>query len=243
MNTSGFEGYTGISWGDGLLIHDILVCALIVLLTLFAYTFHTCYPLFEKMIRGLISLKERPNLFDAPTRKSVFFNVFMRFQTLFLGAVIFFMIFCRMTGIQEQSVRQALILLNVFLIMLFLLYLLKHFLYYIYSRVFTSQGKYHLWDTTYHTLFYFCGILFYLPVLWLFLDRERFVGALIFAGVIFVLFRITAIYAKIRIYFDKNNGFLYLILYLCAQEIVPLLFLYESLTYLHNVVESSFLWQ
>jgi hypothetical protein len=237
------EGYTGIGWGDSWLIYNILVCALIVLLSMFAYAFYTCYPLFEKMFRGLLSLKERPNLFDTPTRESVFFNVFMRFQAFFLSAVILFLVFCRVTGIQEQSVRQALILLTVMLILMVLLYLLKRILYYLFSSVFITKGKYKLWNTTYHTLLYFYGMLLYLPVCWLNIDRERFEGGLILFIVIYVLFRITALFVKIRIFFDKNNGFLYLILYLCGQEIVPLLFLYESLIYLHNVIEASILWQ
>jgi len=236
-------GFEGINWGDGLLMHDILMFALIVLLSIFAYAFHTCYPLFEKMMHGLVSLKERRNLFDTQTRESVFFNIFLRFQSLFLSAVLLFLVFCRIGESAQYGVSQKFALLFVFLIMLILLYWLKRFLYYIYSCVFTSKGKYKLWHTTYHTLFYFYGISLYLPVLWLMLDRERYVGALMFFIFTFVSFRLTAIYINIRIIFDKNNGFLYLIAYLCAQEIVPLLFLYESLTYLHNVIVSNNLWQ
>ena len=243
MNGVGLEGYTGIGWGESLLIHDILMCALIVLLSIFAYAFYTCYPLFEKMIHGVFAFKERQNLFDTPTRESVFFNLFMRFQALFLCAIILFLGFCRITKIQEQGVGQALSLLSVLLIMLILFYLLKRVLYYLYSSIFISKGKYRLWNTTYHTLFYLYGIFLYIPILWLILDRERFMGALISSVLIYAIFRIATIYAIIRIFYDKNNGILYLILYLCAQEIVPLLFLYESLTYLHNVIESSILWQ
>jgi len=237
MNTGGFEGFTWIDWGDGLLIYDILVFVLIILLSVFAYAFYTCYPLFAKMFRGLISLKERQNLFDSQTRESAFLNVFLGFQALFLSAVILFLVYLRIAKIQEQGVLQAMILLSKFLFILFLFYLLKRFLYYLYSSVFTTKGKHKLWNTTYHTLFYFYGILLYLPILWLTLDRERFFGALIFFFAIFSFFRIAAIYVKIRLFYDKNNGFLHLILYLCAQEIVPLLILYESLTYLRNVIE------
>ena len=226
-----------------MLIHDILVFTLIVLLSVFAYAFHTCYPLLMKMIRGLISLKERQNLFDTPTRESVFFNVFMRFQSLFLSAILFFLLFCRITRIQEKDVRQAMSLVGIFLILLISLYLLKRLLYYLYSSVFIPKGKYKLWNTTYHTLFYFFGIFLYLPVLLLILDSKRFVIALILSVVLYILFRTVTIYVKIRIFFDKNNGFLFLITYLCAQEMIPLLFLYESLTYLHNIIGSSILWQ
>ena len=221
MNGIGLEGYTGMGWEDGLLIQDILTLVLIVLLSIFAYAFYTCLPLFEKMIRGVFSLKERQNLFDTATSESVFFNVFMRFQALFLYAVILFLVFCHITGIEIQRFSQAFSLMSILLIMLILIYLLKRLLYYLYGRVFISKGKYKLWNTNYHTLFYLCGICLYLPVVWLMLSNDYFIYALVLFCAIFVLFRISVIYIKIRIFYNKNNGFLFLMLYLCAQEIVP----------------------
>jgi len=219
----------------------MLTLALIVLLAIFAYAFHTCYPLLEKMVHGLISLKERQSLFDSATRKSVFFNVLMSFQSIFLCTVILFLVFGRMGENDYQDFYQALTLFFLFLFALVLTYLIKRLLYFIYCNVFTSKGKYKLWNETYHTLFYFYGILLYLPVLWLMHDREHYIGAILLFVFLFISFKISSIYMKIRIIYDKNIGFLYLFLYLCALEIVPLLFLYESLTYLHNVIVSSIL--
>ena len=238
-----FEGYTEISWDNGQLIYDILLLALIILLSIFAFTFRTCYTLFEKMIRGLFSVKERQNLFDPPARESFFFNVFMGFQTLILCAIFFFLAFSRIVKIQEQGVGKAFILLAILFILLILFYLLKRCLYFIYGRIFIDNVKLNLWNTSYHELFYLWGVMLYLPVFWLILDRERMVGSLIIFSINFILFRLSAIYVKVRIFYHKNNGFLFLNLYLCAQEIIPLLFLYESLTYLYNVIKTSILWQ
>ena len=243
MDTVVFEGYTGISLGDEPLIYDLFLLVIIVLLSCFALVFRACYPLFVQMIRGVVTIKERRNLFDNPTQETFFFDMFMRFQTLLLCAFVFFQVFCRIAALPRQNVRQTLILLAVFFIILFMFYLLKRFLYYIYGRTFTETVKFSLWNTTWHTLFYLWGILLYFPVLWLMFDRERFVGALIVFVFTYILFRILVIYVLIRIFYHKNAGLLYLSLYLCAQEIVPLLFLYKSLTYLHNVIEASILWQ
>ncbi|MDR0796250.1 MAG: DUF4271 domain-containing protein [Tannerella sp.] len=243
MNTGSFEGFSGISLSEGQLIHDILLFAFIILLVIFALTFHNCQPQFNKMLRGLVSIKERQNLFDTPTQESVFFKVFMGFQALFLCAVIFFFFFCHLADIQEQTVQQALILLSVLFVLLALFYLLKRCLYFIYGCVFTEKTKFRLWNTTYHALLYSWGVLLYCPALWLLLDREHDSAALILFLFIFFIFRISAIYVKIRIFYSKNNGFLYLFLYLCAQEIIPLLFLYKSMTYLRDVIVTSILWQ
>uniref|UniRef100_UPI003FEF4BAF DUF4271 domain-containing protein n=1 Tax=Parabacteroides distasonis TaxID=823 RepID=UPI003FEF4BAF len=50
------------------------------------------------------------------------------------------------------------------------------------------------------------------------------------------------IYKTIRIFHRKNSSFLYISLYLCGQEILPLVFLYEGIIYLYNFIESSTLW-
>ena len=238
-----FEGYTGISNENGQLIYDILLIALIILLSIFSYTFRTCYPLFEKMIRGFFSVKERQNLFDTPKRESFFFNVFMRFQTLSLCTFFFFLAFYRRSELPEQTINQSIILVTIFFCILILLYILKRFIYFIFGYVMLDKEKFILWNTTYHTLLYLWGISLYLPVFWLILDRERIVGSLIIFIFSFILFRLSAIYVKVRIFYNINNGFLFLYLYLCAQEIIPLLLLYDSLVYLYNVIKTSILWQ
>ena len=238
-----FEGYIGISKENGQLIYDILLLLLFVLLSIFSYTFRTCYPLFEKMIRGFFSVKERQSLFDTPRRESFFFNIFMGFQTLFLCTVFSFLVFCRFSEILEQTANQSAILLTIFFCILILFYIFKRFIYFIFGYVMLDKEKFKLWHTTYHTLFNLWGISLYLPVFWLMLDRERIAGSLIIFIFNFILFRLSVIYMKIRIFYNKNNGFLFLNLYLCAQEIIPLLFLYESLTYLYNVFKTSILWQ
>ena len=238
------EGYTGIGWSGELLLYDMFTLAFMLVLSVFAYAFYTCYPLFEKMIRGFALIQERQNLFDPHTKENFFFDMFMWFQTLFLCAVFSFLCFYQIADIQGQNAQQAFTLLAVFCGLLMLFYALKQCLYFIYGRVLAESNKYKLWRHTYRTLFHLWGMILYFPVLWLLIDRERYTGALILFFISFLMFRITAIYVNFRIFYHKNNGLLLLNLYLCGQEIIPLLFLYKSLTYLYNVIEtSSNLWQ
>jgi hypothetical protein len=64
-------------------------------------------------------------------------------------------------------------------------------------------------------------------------------GELMLFATFYLLFRFTLIYMTVRIFYNKNTGLLYLSSYLCAQEIIPLLFLYEGLNYLYNTFEAS----
>jgi len=238
-----FEGYTGIQWGIEHLIYDFFLLIIIVLLALFALVFRGCYPLFVKMIRGITSVKERQNLFDTPTKENFFFSCFMGFQTLFLCSVFFFLAYCRFTKSMHQVLRSDIILLSVIFMILFLFYLLRQSLYFMYGRTVSGNAKYRLWKNNYHETLFLWGTLLYLPVLWLMFDPIHLTGILILFVFSYILFRIYVIYIKIHIFYHKNTGLLYFCLYLCALEIVPLLFLYESLSYLQNVIETSVLWQ
>ena len=238
-----FEGYTGIRWGNELLVHDVFLLVFIVLLAVFAFVFHTCYPLFYKMIRGFVSIKERQTLFDEPTKENFFFTGFMGFQTVFLCAIFFYYAYCHFTQSQPWAYFSDFILLALFFIILLFFYLLKQCLYFMYGRLIVGNEKFKLWQTIYQSTFNIWGILLYLPVLWLIFDKNHFTGVLILFGFSYILFRFHIIYIKFRIFYHKYTGLLYFSLYLCAQEIVPLLFLYESLNYLHNVIETSVLWQ
>jgi hypothetical protein len=238
-----FEGYTGIRWENELLVHDVFLLLIIVLLALFAFIFHACYPLFEKMMRGFVSMKERQTLFDTPTKENFFFAGFMGFQTLFLCAVFFYLAYCHITERLPWVLFSDFIMLIVIFILLFLFYLLKQSLYFMYGRIAVGKEKYRLWQNNYHAAFYSWGIILYLPVLWLMFDHNHFTGILGLFVFSYIVFRFYVIYLKIRIFYHKYTGLLYFSLYLCAQEIVPLLFLYESLKYLHNVIETSILWQ
>lgn len=238
-----FEGYTGIRWGSELLIHDFFLLIIIVLLALFALVFRSCYPLIEKMIRGFSAIKERQNLFDTPTKENVFFGGFMRFQTLFLCAVFFFLAYCRITERLYWVFLSDFTLLIGFFLILILFYLLKQSLYFMYGRIMIGKDKYRLWKNNYHASFYFWGVSLYLPVLWLMFDPVHNTGIFILFVFTYILFRFYVIYLKIHIFYPKDAGLLYFSLYLCAQEFIPLLFLYESINYLHNIIEISILWQ
>jgi hypothetical protein len=194
------------------------------------------------MIRGFISMKERQTLFDTPTKENFFFNGFLGFQSLFLCAVFFYLTYSHLTESQYRDYLSDFILLLLFFIILLLFYVLKQSLYFMYGRIITERDKFKLWKNNYQVSFFSWGISLYLPVIWLMFDKNHLTGVLILFVFLYILFRIYVIYIKIRIFFHKYTGLLYFSLYLCAQEIVPLLFLYESLSYLHNVIQASVLW-
>lgn len=243
MSTGIFEGYIGIQFGNEQLIRDLLFSIVFLLFICFAFIFRSYLSLlFGKTITHFISIKERQNLFGSTIRENVFFKGFLKIQTLLLCAILFYLIYHTYFRIQDQTTSNTLFTLAVFLFILTLFYLFKQCLYFIYGRVISENGKYRLWNTNYETLSYLWGISLYLPVLWLMFNNNslRIVSLLFISS--YILYRISVIYITIRIFYNKNTGILYLSSYLCAQEIIPLFFLYEGLNYLQNVIEISTLW-
>ena len=82
-----FEGYVGIRLWDGQLVDDVVFSLLFVLFMCFALVFRTNYRLFLKMMRDVVYVKERQNLFEVTRGSGWLFRNFMTFQALFLCSV------------------------------------------------------------------------------------------------------------------------------------------------------------
>jgi hypothetical protein len=242
MKTNYFDGYTGISLGEGQPYYDILLLATIVLIALFSIVFRYFYPLFVKMWKDLVTLKERRSIFDTDVRKNLFFDGFMQFQTIFLLAVFCFLAYYQYMGRQNYEIKPDFTSFAAIFVLVYAYFLFKQLLYYVYGHIFSEKGEYKLWSASYDTTIYIWEMFLYIPVLWLLLDGRHLFVAVVFFLFIYILFRIAVIYITIRIFYHKKTGFLYLSLYLCAQEIIPLLFLYEGFKYLHNIIQMNTLW-
>ena len=238
-----FEGYVGIRLWDGQLVDDVIFSMLLLLFIAFSIVFHSNFRLFIKMLKDIVFLKERQSLFEKPVGSEWFFRNFILFQTLFLTSVSLFAI-ARVYGyINHLKESTVLLSIGVIFIILFLFYQFKQFLYFLFGSVFADPVRYKLWKTNYNAVMGAWGVLLYIPVLWLvFVGTHIFVPVILFA-IFYILCRFVIIYKTIRIFHKINSGLLYISLYLCGQEILPLIFLYKGIFYLYNFIETStLLW-
>jgi MFS family permease len=237
-----FEGYMGIRAGDERLVYDTLLLLVLLLLALFAIIFRIHFPLFVRILNEPFSMKERQSLFDERTRDNPFFTGFLKFQALFLCALFAYLVYGNFIGFQNLRLFSNAGMMMIFFGILGFFYLFKQCMYLLNGFVFSEKDNYKHWNATYHNLFCLWGISLYVPVLWLILDHEHPAETMLLFAFIYACFRFTLIYMTVRIFYNKNTGILYLSSYLCAQEIVPLLFLYEGMNYLYNTIEVSTLW-
>ncbi|MDR1938350.1 MAG: DUF4271 domain-containing protein [Tannerellaceae bacterium] len=230
-----FEGYVGIQLGGGQLVNDVIFSLLFVLLIAFSWVFHRNYRLFLKMVRDVFFIKERLSLFEDIDGNETLFRGFMIFQSLLLCSIAFFIV-SRSHGLTAnyQDAGVNLLSIGVIFVIFFSFYLFKQILYNTIGFIFTESNPYKTWRVGYTATVGFWGVLLYIPVLWLsFVEVYLHVPILLFIF-LFIIWRLVIIHKTICIFNIRGIGFLYIILYLCAQEILPLVFLYEGVNYLYN---------
>jgi len=237
-----FEGYVGIRLWDNQLINDVILSLLLVLLIAFALVFRSNYRLFVKMLKDVVYIKERPSLFEDVAGNEFVFRHFMTFQALFLCTFSVFAI-GRAKGILNSPVVETnlLIIVSIFIILV-IFYEFRQLMYALLGFVFVEKEKYDFWKTGYNAITGLWGVLLYIPVFWLVFVGEFINIPLMLFILLYILYRFLIIIKSIRIFHISANGFLYIFLYLCTQEILPLIFLYEGVNYLYNIIEKSPLW-
>lgn len=237
-----FEGFVGIRLWDGQWVNDVIFGVVFTLFVCFAIVFQANYRLFLKMLNDIIHLKERQNTFAVSGGNEWVFRNFMTVQALLLCGISLFAIM-RMKGYLDLlSESLKLWVLAAVVGLLFLFYWAKRCCYWILGLVFANPEQYRLWRTGYNASIGSWGMFLYLPTLWLlFVESYLYIPVNLFVF-LYILGRFVIINKLIRIFHRRNSSFLYLSLYLCGQEILPLFFMYKVVVYLYNYFGSSTLW-
>lgn len=237
-----FEGYVGVRIWDDQLINDVIFSLLLALLIMFALVYRSNYRLFSKMIRDVFYLKERLSLFEVVGGNEFVFRNFMIFQSLFLSTLSIFAIGRIYQLFNYSSVESNLLLIGAIFLCVILFYFFRQFFYGLIGFVFAEPDKQKFWKTNYYAITGFWGVLLYIPVCWLVFIGKYMEVPLVLFVILYILYRFWLIYKSIRIFHVRNVGFLYIFLYLCAQEILPLIFIYKGMIYLYNFIERSAIW-
>ena len=243
MDSVYFEGFTGAGINNITFSNDIMLLIVLLLMFAFAMIFHFNMPLFGKMVGNMNAGRKRQSIFDTIAKDSFFFNSFMIFQTLLLCSILIFLVIIEYKFIIDPDIKIIFTIIIILLIVLLLFFLFKKAVYVLFGHIFTDQATTKMLFTNQQALFSIWGISLYIPVLWILLIDKYFFIAVILMIISYLTFRAALIYKFIYIFYNKNTGLLFFSLYLCAQEIVPLFFLYKGLIYMYNIIEKNNIWQ
>ena len=243
MDSAYFEGYTGINIENFTFSNDMMLVIVLIILTVFALIFQLNFPLFSKMISNIIAGEQRQSIFETTEKNSFLFNTFMTFQALLLFSIFFYSASVKYKYILNTGIKTTLLSIGLLFILFFVYYLFKRVLYAIFGIVFLEKSTNKMLFTNYQALFSSWGIVLYFPVLWILLFDAYLSVAVIILIFSYFLFKIILAFRFIPVFLKKNTGFLFLSLYLCAQEIAPLAFLYEGMVFTYNIIERNNTWQ
>ncbi|MDR2497672.1 MAG: DUF4271 domain-containing protein [Tannerellaceae bacterium] len=239
----GFEGYAGIQLWEGQIINDLIFALLFCLLLMFSVVFHNNYRLFNKMVRDVIHAKDRQSLFEEVSGNESVFRSFMVFQSLFLSSLAIFR-FSRhlnLTGSRSGAMANLGVIMSILLLLL-IFYMFKRLMYATLGSIFIKPDRYRNWQVSYTASMALWGVLLYVPVLWVsFAGRGETMALILFAAM-FAGWRTLMIYKTVRIFDVRSVGIMYILLYLCGQELLPFFFLYEGLKYMYNIIDQLALW-
>ena len=243
MENVDFEEYTGIDTQTISFSNDVMLVIVLILLAVFAWIFLMNFSLFRTMINNINAGEQRQSIFEITEQNFLLYNSFMTFQTILLFSIYTFTSAVKFNYILNADIKTMLHSIGLLLVLLFVYYLFKRFLYALSGMVFLEKSTNKMLITNFQALLNTWGIALYFPVLWILLfDATPFVSFIILI-ISYILFKIVLAFRFIDIFLKKNTGFLFLSSYLCAQEIAPLVFLYQGLTYIYNIIERSNAWQ
>lgn len=241
-----FEGYVGVQIKEQL-VNDIMFAILLFLFVGFGLVFRMYHQLFFKMVKKVFQVKQRASFFEITLGDNIgnewIFRTFMSFQALFLSSVYIFSSGLRHGAISITRATDVFLYLGITFFSIVLFYFFKVGIYKTAGWIFVDDEHLDLWKANYNAVIGLWGVLLYIPVIWiLFVDHYPGQSILLFVFLYF-LCRFVIFYKTIRIFYIKRGSFLYLILYLCGQEIAPLFLLYKGIFCLYNFIEMSTLWR
>lgn len=174
--------------------------------------------------------RERSSIFNQETAGDVHCRFFLLLQTCLLVAVLL----CHRQYAEASPFGIPLSLL-VCVSLLFAFGLGKVCLYGVVDWIFFNNSKNALWVESYLFVYALSGIfLFPLVLLVVYLGLPPMATA-IYCLILFVFANLLLVYKCFSIFFNKNYGVFYLIVYFCTLEILPVLVLGKGMGLINNI--------
>ena len=186
-------------------------------------------------IKSFFNQRDRASIFGNSASIDIRFLILMLLQTAIFSGLFFFNFFDDISPSLMENVSPYL-LLGGYIVSCAVYILLKWLMYVLLGWIFFDKNKTSLWISSYFTLVcYFGFVLFPFVLLLIYFDLKLIY--LVVLGLFLLLFvKILMFYKWIKLFFNKFEGLLLLILYFCALEIIPCLLLYRGMTELNSLL-------
>jgi hypothetical protein len=188
--------------------------------------------LLSSMLYSLFRGKDRQSIFSEPVDNEWISQIILSLQMVILSAVIIYCTIAHVGYFRFETVAQLLrwiggisALIIVFVLYKFLTNLLTSF-------IFFQKDSMHLWNDNFFSILSLSGLVLFVPALLMFYVKEAYSFCFYFSLIYFLFVEVLMFYKIFIIFFQHTSRLLYFILYLCAQEFVPLFLAYKALMYI-----------
>ena len=189
---------------------------------------------------GLFRNKDRQNMFYEAVTNENLNKLFLCFQTILILSMIFYCYAIHEHFLSITTLAQMLLFLGKCSLIFIAFFLYKFFTYSIIGTIFFKKETVTQWNGDFFSLISLNGIFLFLPALILFYVETAYtlcIGFMIFYLIINLFFIFYKIHA---LFFQGKQLLLYFILYLCAQEIIPLYLVYRGFIYI--ITQKDTIW-
>ena len=238
-----FEGYTSTNIHNSVFSNDIMLVIVFVFLAVFASFFLMNFSLIRTTISNISAGEHRNSIFEGSEKNTFLYNSFMFFQAILLMCIYSYSAAVKYEYILNANIKTALFSIGLLFALFSIYYFFKRILYVLFGVVFLEKSTNKMFFTNYKALLNIWGVILYIPVLWILLFSTYFSASAIILIFSYLLFKIAFAFRFIYIFLKRKTGILFLSLYLCAQEIAPLVFLYQGLVFIFNIIEINNAWQ
>ena len=189
--------------------------------------------------KGFFKQKDRASLFDDDSGYNFRYALALSASCCVLYGLFLYGYFTE-TAPSLLHVMPHILLLGIYIASVLLLVCIKWGAYLFVNWVFFEKEQNARWITSYFDLLGGCGLMLFpvsLLAVYFGLSAGFSCGIVLF---ILICGKILLFYKCIRNFFSRFHGILHLILYFCALEIGPLLFLWKGLAYINNLLILNF---
>lgn len=234
---------TGLPFWTGQIIYDVLISILLLQFSLFGIVAARIPRFFIRLANAVFYNQEHLFLSRLPRYIDRRLFVFLaRIQNALLFAICYFLIFDERGVLASLNLRESLYFLA-FLFVLFFVYLSVWRLFYRFWGYLFSNNEINLVWRGYYTLLEWMWLSVFSLGVVIYLYTSDLGWPIYILLLFFFLWRIVLVIKTMHLLPIRKIGFFRVSLYLCAHEILPIVYLIAMLEWLVNYKEIMAIWQ
>jgi len=191
--------------------------------------------LLGSMLRELFRKQERQSIFFETVSNEVLIKLILCLQSILMISIIVHCTFSQAWNLPFETTSQLFYSIGGtgLIILIFILY--KFLTNLGVGLVFFQKEDLQLWNNLFFSIISLSGMILFIPAVLIFYFQNIYYICLSVALLYFLFVEGLMFYAIFSIFFRQKSALLYFILYLCAQELLPLFFVYKALAFFYRM--------